>query len=205
VALRLTPRDSVFFDLFTASAQNLVAGVAILAETLTDEADRAELAARMREAEHAGDEHTHAIIKRVNSTFVTPLDREDIYRLASMLDNVMDAMDGAVDLMDLYRVVELPKEVAQQVEVLQRAAVLTAEAMPQLRRPRDLREYWIEINRLENEADRIYRRLLARLFSGEFDALTVLKLKGVVDSLELAADHFEQVANAIEQIALKES
>jgi len=77
--------------------------------------------------------------------------------------------------------------------------------MPQLRRPRDLREYWIEINRLENEADRIYRRLLARLFSGEFDALTVLKLKGVVDSLELAADHFEQVANAIEQIALKES
>ena len=100
---------------------------------------------------------------------------------------------------------EITKAPAQQVEILQRAAVLTAEAMPQLRKPGDLREYWIEINRLENEADRVYRRLLATLFSGEFDALTVLKLKGVVHALELAADHFEHVANAIEQIALKES
>lgn len=205
MALRLTPRDTAFYDMFTAAAGNLVTGVTILSEALTDGASRTELADRMREAEHAGDEHTHAIIRRVSSTFVTPFDRGDIYRLASNLDNVMDEMEGAVDLMDLYRLRELPAEMAQQVEVLQRAAVLTAEAMPKLRSPESLQEYWIEINRLENEADHTYRRLLARLFSGEYDALTVLKLKEVVDALERAADSFEHVANTIEQIALKES
>lgn len=205
MALRLTPRDAGFYDLFTAAAANLVAGVTILSETLTDGANRTELANRMREIEHAGDEHTHAIVRRVNSTFVTPFDREDIYRLASNLDTVMDEMEVAVDLMDLYRLRELPAEVAQQVEVLQRAALLTARAMPGLRNPGDLREYWIEINRLENEADHVHRRLLARLFSGEYDALTVLKLKEVVDALERAADGFEHVADTVEQIALKES
>jgi predicted phosphate transport protein (TIGR00153 family) len=204
-SVRLTPRDTAFYDLFTASAENLVTAVTILAKSLAEGADRADLAAQMKDAEHKGDEHTHNIFRRVNSTFITPFDREDIYRLASMLDNVMDEMEGAVDLMFLYRIETLPSDLALQVDVLQRAAVLTAEAMPKLRSPGQLEEYWIEINRLENEGDQIYRRLLAHLFSGEYDALTVLKLKGVVDALELAADNFEHVANAVEQIALKES
>jgi predicted phosphate transport protein (TIGR00153 family) len=204
-SVRLTPRDTTFYDLFTASAANLVTGVTILAKALADGADRADLAAQMKDAEHRGDEHTHDILRRVNSTFVTPFDREDIYRLASTLDNVMDEMEAAVDQMFLYRIETLPAELARQVDVLQRAAVLTAEAMPKLRSPGQLEEYWIEINRLENEADQVYRQLLVHLFSGEYDALTVLKLKGVVDALELAADNFEHVANAIEQIALKES
>lgn len=203
--MRLTPRDTAFYDLFTASAQNLVTGVTILAKALADGADLTDLAAQMKDAEHQGDDHTHTIIRRVNSTFVTPFDREDIYRLASMLDNVMDEMEGAVDLMYLCRVNTLPPDLALQVDVLQRAAVLTAEAMPKLRSPGQLEDYWIEINRLENEGDQIYRRLLAHLFSGEYDALTVLKLKGVVDALELAVDYFEHVANTVEQIALKES
>jgi uncharacterized protein len=204
-AVRLTPRDTAFYDLFTASAQNLVSGVTLLAKALDEGADRVDLAAQMKDVEHQGDEHTHTIIRRVNSTFVTPFDREDIYRLASTLDDVMDEMEGAVEMMVLYSIEALPSEVAEQVDVLQRAAVLTAEAMPKLRSPGQLEEYWIEINRLENEGDQIYRRLLAHLFSGEYDALTVQKLKGVVDALELAADNFEHVANAIEQIALKES
>jgi predicted phosphate transport protein (TIGR00153 family) len=205
VALRLTPRDAAFYDMFAAAAANLVNGVTILAEALTEGVDLTALAKRMRDAEHASDEQTHAIITRVNSTFVTPFDREDIYRLAGTLDDVMDEMDAAVDLMDLYSLREVPAEMADQVAVLQRAAVLTAEAMPRLRTPGSLREYWIEVNRLENDADHGYRRLLARLFSGEYDALTVLKIKEVADALERAADEFEHVANTVEQIALKES
>jgi predicted phosphate transport protein (TIGR00153 family) len=144
-------------------------------------------------------------MRELNETFVTPFDREDIYRLASSLDDVMDAMEAAVDLVVLYQIGELPPEIADQVDVLERAAEQTADAMPRLRSMKDLSEYWIELNRLENQADQVYRRLLARLFNGEYDALTVMKLKEVVDQLEAAADAFEHVANTIETIAVKES
>ena len=117
----------------------------------------------------------------------------------------MDAMEAAVDLVVLYQIDELPPEIADQVDVLERAAELTAEAMPRLRSMKDLSEFWIELNRLENQADQVYRRLLARLFGGDYDALTVLKLKEVVDQLEAAADAFEHVANTVETIAVKES
>ena len=202
---RFRPTDSTFYDLFTESARNLVSGAELLAELLDNGADRKDLAARMREAEHAGDETTHAIVRRVNSTFVTPFDREDIYRLASGLDDVMDFMEEAVESVVLYEVEELPGELAHQVEVLQRAAEVTAEAMPRLRTMADLEEYWIEINRLENDGDKAYRHIVAKLFSGQYDALTVLKLKNVVDNLESAIDAFESVANTVEQIAVKES
>ena len=163
------------------------------------------IADRMRKAEHDGDEATHAIMRELNGSFITPFDREDIYRLASSLDDVMDAMEAAVDLVVLYQIGDLPPEIADQIDVLERAAELTAEAMPRLRSMKDLSEYWIELNRLENQADQVYRRLLARLFAGDYDALTVLKLKEVVDQLEAAADAFEHVANTIETIAVKES
>jgi predicted phosphate transport protein (TIGR00153 family) len=159
----------------------------------------------MRDAEHQADESTHAIIRRVNTTFVTPFDREDIYSLASGLDDVMDFMEEAVDLVLLYEVESLPSELANQVEVLQRCSELTAEAMPRLKTMKDLEEYWIEINRLENSGDKSYRRILAKLFSGKYEALEVLKLKDIVDSLEAAIDAFERVANIVEQIAVKES
>lgn len=144
-------------------------------------------------------------MNRLNESFITPFDREDIYRLASNLDDVMDYMEAAADLIVLYQIDHLPKEVIRQVEVLERAAELTAEAMPRLRSMKNLNEYWIEINRLENQADQVYRRLLAKLFGGEYDALTVLKMKEVIDQLEMAADAFEHVANTIESIAVKES
>jgi uncharacterized protein len=144
-------------------------------------------------------------MRRLNESFITPFDREDIYRLASTLDDVMDFMEAAADLVVLYKLKELPHDIVRQVSVLERAAELTAEAMPRLRGMRDLSEYWIEINRLENEGDRVYRSLLAQLFSGEYDALTVMKLKEVIDQLEGAADAFEHVANTVETIAVKES
>jgi predicted phosphate transport protein (TIGR00153 family) len=205
VALSFKPVDSVFYELLTTSAMHLVGGAKILAEMLGDSADRTAIASRMQDAEHQADETTHEIAKRVNSTFVTPFDREDIYALASGLDDVMDFMEEAVDLTVLYEVGALPVELAEQVDVLQRCAELTAEAMPRLKSMKNLEEFWIEINRLENAGDKSYRRILAKLFSGQYDALDVLKLKDVVDALEHAVDAFEKVANIIEQIHAKES
>src|SRR3954447_26204129 len=205
VALRFKPVDNAFYVLLTQSATRLVEGAAILAEMLGESVDREDVAARMRDAEHEADETTHEIAKRVNSTFVTPFDREDIYALASSLDDVMDFMEEAVDMTMLYEVVALPGELAEQVDVLQRCAELTAEAMPRLQSMKGLEEYWIEINRLENSGDKSYRRILAKLFSGQYEALEVLKLKDIVDSLEHAVDAFEKVANIIEQIHAKES
>jgi predicted phosphate transport protein (TIGR00153 family) len=203
--LRLRPVDTTFYDLFAQSAKHLVEGASLLAEMLGEDNDREVIAKRMRDAEHQADETTHEIVRRVNSTFVTPIDREDIYSLASGLDDIMDYMDEAVDLVLLYEVARLPGELAKQVEVIQRCAELTAEAMPRLQAMKDLEEYWIEINRLENAGDKSYRRILANLFSGKYDALEVLKLKDVVDSLEDSSDAFEKVANTVEQIAVKES
>jgi predicted phosphate transport protein (TIGR00153 family) len=205
VALRFKPVDNAFYTLLTNSAGQLVLGTGILAELLGEHVDRVAVADRMRDAEHQADEITHEIAKRVNSTFVTPFDREDIYSLASALDDVMDFMEEAVDMTMLYEVATLPSELADQVDVLQRCAELTAEAMPHLQSMKGLEEYWIEINRLENSGDKSYRRILAKLFSGQYDALEVLKLKDIVDSLEHAVDAFEKVANIIEQIHAKES
>jgi predicted phosphate transport protein (TIGR00153 family) len=204
VRLRLRPVDTTFYDLFSQSAQHLVLGAELLAEMMADNADREDVARRMREAEHAADESTHAIVRRVNSTFVTPFDREDIYALGSGLDDIMDMMDEAVDLILLYEVESLPPALSEQIDVIQRCAELTAAAMPKLQSMKSLEDYWIEINRLENAGDRNHRRMLAALFSGSYKTIEVLKLKDVVESLEGAIDAFEKVANTVEQIAVKE-
>ena len=202
---RIRPVETSFYELFTEMANHLVDGANLLAQMLDPSTDKAAIGEQMREAEHQADETTHKIVKRANSTFITPFDREDIYRLASSLDDVMDFMEETVDLVGLYELGDLPADFAPQVEVLQRATQLTAEAMPRLRTMKDLDEYWIEINRLENQGDRSYRRIVANLFSGSYKSLEVMKLKDVVDSLEHAIDALESVANTVEQIAVKES
>jgi len=206
VGFRLTPQDTSFYDLFATSASHLIDGSQQLTKLLgVPQSDREPIAAAMRDIEHAADESTHAIMRKVNSSFITPFDREDIYNLASNLDDCMDLMEAAVDLIVLYRIGELPAGVAHQVEVLTRMSELTAEAMPNLRTLDNLTEYWIEVNRLENQADQIHRKLLAHLFNGKYEAIEVLKLKQIVDVLEEAADAFEHVANTVETIAVKES
>ena len=203
---RLTPKDTSFYALFARSAEHLVEGSKELTRLLgVEHSEREAAAARMRDIEHAADESTHAIMRKVNTSFITPFDREDIYGLASNLDDCMDLMEAAADLIVLYRIGDLPDGIAAQVEVLVRMAELTAEAMPRLRSMHDLEEYWIEINRLENQADQIYRRLVAELFNDGQDAIAVLKLKEVIDELEAAADAFETVAHTVEGIAVKES
>ena len=205
MAFRLRPVETSFYDLFTKSANQLVQGAALLSEMMVDGADRRSISERMREQEHLADDIAHDVIRQVNKTFVTPFDREDIYSLASGLDDVMDFMEESVDLVVLYEVGELPTELAEQVEVLQRCAELTADAMPRLQSMKDLDEYWIEINRLENAGDKNHRRTLANLFQGDYKTIEVLKLKDVAESLEGAIDAFEKVANIVEQIAVKES
>ena len=203
--LRLTPREDSFYDMFADSANNLVTGARLLVELFSEGSDRESIAEKIRACEHAGDEATHAIMRRLNESFITPFDREDIYKLASLLDDVMDNMEEAADLVVLYKIGTLPKDIISQVEVLERAAELTAEAMPRLRSMKELNEFWIEINRLENQGDQVYRRLLSQLFGGGYEALEVMKLKQVIDCLEGAADAFEHVANTIETISVKES
>lgn len=205
--MRLTPRDTKYFDLLADLAQHLVRGSSLLAELLgADRAGREKLAEEMHEVEHLADDATHSIMRRLNQTFVTPFDREDISGLASALDDCMDEMDEAADLIVLYKVEGLPDRVSEQVQVLQRCAELTAEAMPRLRSMDKLADYWVEVNRLENQADKLHRKLIAQLFDDlAGDPVLLMKLKEIVEVLENAADSFEKVANMVETIALKES
>jgi uncharacterized protein len=208
VRIKLRPSDETFFDFFSRAAENLVKGTALLSELVLPDADVQSVSERLIEVEHDSDAITHELYKKINSSFVTPFDREDIYRLGSGLDDVMDHLEAVGSLMYLYgltRLPALPREMHELVDVLDRQAKLTADAMPRLRRMTGLEAYWFECNRLENEGDNAYRMLLVRLFSGEYDALTVLKMKEVVEELEQACDAFERVANTVETIAVKES
>jgi hypothetical protein len=211
MAFRLTPHERGFYPLFTRAAENIAVAADELAKLVaTDPAGRAALAARVKEAELAGDKVTHEIMVKINTTFVTPFDREDIYRLASALDDVLDAIEEAADRIVLYRLGTLPDGIAAQVEVLQRAAAATAAAMPRLEKMAELQEYWIQVNSLENEADQIYRGLLGDLLAPPdsappADLLMLLKTKEIVETLEEAADAFETVANTVESIAVKEA
>jgi predicted phosphate transport protein (TIGR00153 family) len=211
MAFRLTPHERGFYPLFTRAAENIAVAADDLTKLVTAEpVDRAALAARVKEAEHAGDDLTHEIMVMINTTFVTPFDREDIYRLASALDDVLDAVEEAADRIVLYRLGTLPAGISGQVEVLGRAAAATAAAMPRLEKMAELQQYWIDVNSLEEEADELYRTLLGDLLAppdsaAPGDVLTVLKTKEVVEILEGAADAFETVANTIQSIAVKES
>ena len=206
MGFRLTPQDTSFFTLFTSSAQLLVEATRELTRFLEVEpSKRQAVADRLKDLEHAADDATHELLNKVNSSFITPFDREDIHHLAASLDDCMDYIEETADLIVLYRMGEIPDGLAEQFEILARMAEVTAEAMPRLRAMKDLKSYWIEINRLENSADKAYRRMLAKLFTDGVDPITVMKHKELIDELEAAADAFETVAHKVEGIAVKES
>jgi uncharacterized protein len=209
MAFRLRPAERGFYPLFNRAGENILAATADLARMVAAEPGaRAGLARRVKDAELAGDGLTHEILVKLNSTFVTPFDREDIYRLTAALDDVVDAVEEAAGRIVLYRLGVLPPGVCAQVEVLCRAATVTASAMPKLADVGSLGGFTEEINALEDEADALHHALLADLFappSPPEDLLRVLALKEVVDLLEDAADAFEKVANTVESIAVKES
>jgi predicted phosphate transport protein (TIGR00153 family) len=208
VRFRLRPGDDSFYEFFSLAAQNLVRGTELLSELALPGVDVQSVSERLAEVEHDSDAITHRLYKKLNSSFITPFDREDIYRLGSLLDDVMDHLEAVGSLLYLYgltRLPALPREIHEIVKVLDSQARLTADALPRLKTMKGLEDYWIECNRLENEGDSAYRMSLVRLFSGEYDALTVLKMKEVIDELEAACDAFEHVANTVETIVVKES
>ena len=207
MAIRLTPKEPRFFDLFTASARHLVDASGELTSLLGAPAEERDvILKRMHEIESASGESTHEIIRAVNGAFVTPFDRADMHGLAVALDSCVGLIEAAVDLIVLYRVDEVLPRVAKQVEVISRMAEITADAMPRLRAMKDLTAYWVEVDRLENRANKAYRRMLAELFNTPgADPITVMKHKDIIDALEAAANGFEQVALKVEAIAVRES
>ncbi len=200
-------KDDAFFTLLADSARQSVAAAEALTELLAaPPQDRPVIAQRLRDVEHEGDEATHAIIRKVNTSFVTPFEHEDILELAAALDDCIDYIDSVGQTVVLYRMDGLMPEVTTQMEVITRMAELTAAAMPRLATMKELREYWVEINRLENEGDSIYRGMLRDLFGGAVtDPIEVIKHKDIIERLEEATDAFESVAHRIEGIAIKES
>lgn len=207
MGLRLTPRDETFFQLLSESAQHAVEAAHELVALLhATPHDRPAIAGRLSAVEHAADEATHRIIRKVNSSFVTPFDHIDILELASALDDCTDAIEAAGDTVVLYRVGTVLPGCFDQVRLIARMAELTAEAMPRLAAMKGLSDYWVEINRLENEGDDAYRGLLKEIFSGSLTSpIDVIKHKDVVERLEQAADAFEKVAHRVEGIAIKEA
>lgn len=203
--LKVSHRAEVFFELFKESGENLRAGIELLKDLIDDYRDVELKAQRVADREHEGDEVTHAIIRRLNTTFVTPMDREDIYHLATALDDVLDAVEAVADLLHLHSIEAPLPEMKAQVDVLFRAALQTEQALAALPRMKreELEPYWIEINSLENEGDKLYRRAIADLFSGDYKAMDVLKMKEIIENLEEALDGLENVANIIESTVLK--
>ena len=205
--LRIFPRDESFFDLFEAAADNMAESARLLDDLLQDFVDPELKAKRLVEHEHQGDRITHAILTRLNSTFITPFDREDIYALATQLDDVVDAVEEAADMLVLHKVEEPIQPVREQARLIDRAARATADGLRNLRglKQDPLRNYLIHIDELENEGDRLYRRARADLynFDAEHPARYVLIWKDIVEQLEEALDGFEHVAHTVEAVIIK--
>jgi predicted phosphate transport protein (TIGR00153 family) len=201
----LVPRDRAFFDLFNEAGQNTLRAARMLQEMLHRWPDETGLARQILLAEQEGDRITHDIVQRVNSTFVTPIDGEDIYALATQVDDIVDYTEETADFLGLYKI-EAPMEQAQGlVDVLVRACEQLAAALAGLRNFKDLERYWIEIHRLENEGDRLYRDAVAALFSTGPDPMVVIRWKDIFTVLERAIDASESAAHTLEGIVIKNS
>jgi predicted phosphate transport protein (TIGR00153 family) len=204
--MRLTPRNTQFYDMFAAAASNALDAALMLTKLVNaDYEQRPELARQLKDLEHVADQTTHDVMRALNTSFITPFDREDIAVLAARMDDIVDHIEAAADLTVLYRIETLPSAVRQQAELLEEAARMTVDGMGRLRTLQKLEDYWITINDIENRADAAYRTLLAELFDSGLEVVTMIKIKEVVDELESAADAFEDLANVVQSIAAKES
>jgi predicted phosphate transport protein (TIGR00153 family) len=202
----LVPKEQVFFDLFEQAAKNVHDGALALAELLENFRDTAEKAKRIKDIEHAGDKITHTTIEKLNKTFITPLEREDIHELICRLDDILDLIDTATSRMVLYKI-DKPTEDAKALgKVLVHATKIITELVPQLRNLKHtdaLIQQCIAIHTQENEGDRIEQHALAALFENGHDPVLIIKWKDIYEDLESATDKCEDVANVVEGIVLK--
>jgi hypothetical protein len=199
------PRDRIYFDLFEEAGQNILRASLLLDRMLSGYPDEKHLAGEILDCEHEGDRITHDIIDRLNHTFVTPIDREDILALASSLDDIVDYTEEVADYLGLYKIEAPMDQAIRLAQVLREASEQIAEAIPLLQGFRDISRYTVEINRLENEGDRISRAAVASLFDGGIDPMVVIRWKDLFERLEAAIDATERVANILEGIVIKNS
>jgi predicted phosphate transport protein (TIGR00153 family) len=203
VAFRLIPREERFFDDFVALAEQIRKGAALLEEMLAPDRPVWDKADEIKEVEHKCDFLTHEIIQRLHRTFVTPLDREDIFALARSLDDVMDAIDASATIVRLYQIAHVRADARELARIILASAEQVVVALKALERRKGVAEPAVEINRLENEADRAYQEAIQDLFDHETDPITVMKWKELFDMLEQVTDACEDVANVIEGVVVK--
>jgi len=203
VAFRLIPRETRFFDDFVAMAEQIRVGAAMLEEMLAPDKPIWDKADQIKEVEHKCDFLTHEIIQRHHRTFVTPLDREDIHELARSLDDVMDAIDASAAVVRLYSIERVRPDARELVRIIKASTDEMVKALKALERRDGVAEPAVEINRLENEADRVHYAAVRRLFEEERDPIVIMKWKEILDFLEDATDRCEDVANAVEGIVVK--
>ena len=199
----LVPKDKVFFDLFNQAGQNTLRAARLLKDMLEQWPDEKGLQREILLAEQEGDKITHDIVQRVQTTFVTPLDGEDIYNLATQLDDIVDYIDETADFLGLYKIEAPMEQSLAMADVLVKSCEQLAAALEHLRGFKDLEPYWIEIHRLENDGDRLYRDAVASLFANGIDPMVVIRWKDIFTVLERAVDACETAAHIIEGIVIK--
>jgi hypothetical protein len=203
VRLSLVPKEQDYFRLFSDLAANLDEAAQLLVKFMDDFGQAKSIGAAILELEHVGDKILHDIVKRLNRSFITPIDREDIYDLVATMDEVLDNIEQASDAMVLYRVKEPTQYARRQAKVIAEAAAVLHQIIDDLEKRTDLMERVISVNSLENEGDRIVREAIAALFDDDIDAKDIIKWKDIYEVLESAIDECEHVANVIESIVLK--
>jgi len=201
----LIPRDNTFFDMFSQMSSNLIAGARVMVDLFTDYKDVDAKVAEIRRIERTGDEMAHAVLTKLNQTFITPFDREDIHQLVSSLDDVLDFLNASGARIIMYRINNPPPVALDLARLILLQSQEIDRALPLLRRNGDITTHCVEINRLENEADVISRAAIGQLFDQEKDPITLLKNKELIEFLELATDKAEDVANVLETVILKNS
>ena len=201
--VRLIPRTTHFFEMFSEMADNLTGGARLLKAILEDMKDVPARVEQLKTIEHRGDELTHEILTTLNQSFITPFDREDIHKLASSLDDVLDFVHAAGERLVMYKITEHTPSAPQLADVIVRQAQQLCLAVEHLEKKNNVLQYTVEINRLENEADRIAQLALAQLFDTEKDPIALIKKKELYEVLEIATDKAEDAANVIESVVVK--
>lgn len=200
---RLLPRETKFFELFEQMSSNLILGANAIAELLREFKDTPKYVTEIKDIEHRGDDLTHTVLIKLNSTFITPFDREDIHRLASSLDDVLDFVNAAADRISLYKITSAPPAAFELAQIIVKQAEALGRAVRNLEKLKDVLPHCVEINRLENEADRVSREAIGRLFESEKDPIALIKIKELIEVLETATDKAEDAANVLETVVLK--
>ena len=201
--VRIIPRETKFFDLFAEIAGNVTEGARLLRSLLDDLSNVEIQVGKIKEIEHKGDDMTHAVMTKLNQTFITPFDREDIHRLASSLDDVLDFVNAAGQRLVLYKIRSVPPSAVELAGIIVRQSEELTKAVSLLEKNKRVLEHCVEINRLEDEADRVCQEAIAHLFEHESNPIIIIKMKELFEVLELATDKAEDAANVLEAVVVK--